>query len=88
MATLISIKRNISFLYKVQKFIMLHVFYIIWQHAQNIHKFKIVSTICIIMNLCTLCEIRSHFFLWDLILQLTLLVTCICFVLPKDGQVG
>jgi len=63
MATLISIKRNISILHKVQKFIMVHVFYIIWNHAQNIHNFKIVSTICIVMNLCTLRQTRSHFFL-------------------------
>jgi len=45
MATLISIKRNISIPHKVQQFITMHVFYIIWQHAQNIHNFKIVSTI-------------------------------------------
>jgi len=50
MATLISIKRNISILHKGQKFIMIHVFDIIWKHAQNIHKFKIVSTLCIVMN--------------------------------------
>jgi len=63
MATLISIKRNISILHKVQKFTMIHVFDIIWKHAQDIHNFKIVSTICIFMNLCTLCQISSHFFL-------------------------
>jgi len=34
MATLISIKKNISILHKVQKFIMMHVFDIIWKHAQ------------------------------------------------------
>ena len=62
MATLISIKRNISILHEVQKFIMKHVFDIIWKHAKNIHKFKIVSTICITMNLCALCQIKSNFF--------------------------
>jgi len=63
MAPFISIKRNISYLHKVQKFIMIHVFYIIWKHAQNIHNLKIVQKICIAKNFCTLCQIRSHFFL-------------------------
>ena len=63
MTTLISIRRNISILHIVQKFIMIHVFYIIWKHAQNIQNFKTVSAICIFMNLCTLRQIRSHFFL-------------------------
>jgi len=62
MATLISIKRNISILQKGQKFIMIHVFYIIWKHAQNISTLKTVSKTCIVMNFCTLCQIRSHFF--------------------------
>jgi hypothetical protein len=61
MATLISIKRNISILHKVQKFIMIDVFDIIWKHAQNVHNFKIVTTIYV-MNLCTLRQIRSSFF--------------------------
>ena len=63
MATLIPIKRNFSIRHKVQKFIMKHVFDIIWKHAQYIHNFKTVTTKCIVMNLCTLCQIRSHFFL-------------------------
>jgi len=61
MTTLICIKRKISTLHKVQKF-MIHVFDIIWKHTQNLHNFKIVSTTYINMNLCTLCQRRSHFF--------------------------
>jgi len=94
MTALISVKRNIWILHKSTK---IHndtcFFYIIWKHAQNIHNFKIVSTICVVMNLCTLCQIRSHFLLWDLILQLILQVSCVCSVLPRwpswlkhDGQ--